>query len=488
MDVTLRSLRGSLAAFALAVVAWSTGCATAPPPLVDAAFATGQYAPARIAVLPPDVFVVLDQAGDNDPVQSAALGQAVSEQTVRAVDQALRARGYDVDLSARWDGIVGPDGSLLVNRDELGWLANGVLQFGNMRAGENAPPGSPYVAPELAAKVGWATQSDALLYVNVKGVATTSGKRAASVIAAVFIVVIVAAIVVMVALNAKGGGGGPGNGGGSGGWKGGGNASSVPRSGSVSGFRGGAPVAGGHAAAMPSGGGFHGAPTGGAPSGGAAAAMPSGGFHGTPGGAAGGMPSGNAMAHPGGAAAGMPSGNTAAGGMGNMAHPGGAAAGMPSGTAARSAPTGAWSGAPAGGAAPPAGGWRTGGAASGMPSSGAPTGGWRGGGAAPPPPPGAYTYGGGPRVGFGVGVVIPLDGPMYTHDGDVQHEDEIFAGDELYVSMTLVSTSDGRVLWHARQELDLDADDPADVDRMVQSFVGSLPPRGGFPPAPPPKH
>jgi len=482
VDVTLRSFRGSLVAFVLGVVAWSTGCATAPPPLVDAAFATGQYAPARIAVLPPDVFVVLDQAGDNDPVQSAALGQAVSEQTVRAVDRALRARGYDVDLSARWDGIVGSDGALLVNRDELGWLANGVLQFGNMRAGENAPPGAPYVAPELAAKVGWATQSDALLYVNVKGVATTSGKRAASVLAAVFIVVIVAAIVVMVALNAKGGGGGPGN---SGGWKGGGNASSVPRSGSVSGFRGGAPVAGGHAASMPAGG-FRGAPTGGAPSGGAASAMPSGGFHGTPGGAAGGMPSGNAMAHPGGAAAGMPSGNTAAGGMGNMAHPGGAAAGMPSGTAARSAPTGGWSGTPASGGAPSAGGWRGGGA----PTSGAPTGGWRGGGAAPPPPPGAYTYGGyggGPRVGLGVGIVIPLDGPMYTHDGDVQHEDEVFAGDELYVSMTLVSTSDGRVLWHARQELDLDADDPQDVDRMVQSFVGSLPPRGGFPPAPP-KH
>jgi hypothetical protein len=87
----------------------------------------------------------------------------------------------------------------------------------------------------------------------------------------------------------------------------------------------------------------------------------------------------------------------------------------------------------------------------------------------------------------GVGVVIPLDGPMYTHDGDVQHEDEVFAGDELYVSMTLVSSSDGRVLWHARQELDLDADDPQDVERMVQSFVGSLPPRGGFTAPPPPR-
>ena len=60
----------------------------------------------------------------------------------------------------------------------------------------------------------------------------------------------------------------------------------------------------------------------------------------------------------------------------------------------------------------------------------------------------------------------------------------MFAGDELYVSMTLVSSSDGRVLWHWRQELDLDADHPEDVDRMVQSFLTTLPPRGGF--APPP--
>jgi hypothetical protein len=95
-------------------------------------------------------------------------------------------------------------------------------------------------------------------------------------------------------------------------------------------------------------------------------------------------------------------------------------------------------------------------------------------------------YDGGPNVGIGVGigVVIPLDGPAYTHDGEVQHEDEMFAGDELYVSMTLVSTADGRVLWHARQELDLAADDPRDVDRMVQSLLRGLPPRGGFVPPP----
>ena len=153
--------------------------------------------------------MVVDQAGENDPVRSAALGQAVTVQTVRAVEQALRARGYDVDLSARWDGIVGSDGSVLVNRDELGWLANGVLQFGNSRASGQIPVAAPgYVAPELAAKVGWATQSDALLYVNVKGVATTGGKRAESVLAGVFIVFIILAVVLVIAANSKGGGGG----------------------------------------------------------------------------------------------------------------------------------------------------------------------------------------------------------------------------------------------------------------------------------------
>ncbi len=300
--MTLGWFRGSALALVVAVAAWSAGCATAPPPLVEAAFATGAYAPARIAVLPPDVFVVLDQAGQNDPVQSAALGQAVSAQTVRAVEQSLRARGYDVDLSARWDGIVGGDGSLLVNRDELAWLANGVLQFGNARAGNQAPAGAPYVAPELAAKVGWATQSDALLYLNIKGVATPSGKRAESVLAAVFIVFIVAAIVVLVALNSKGGGGSTRVELARRALTGGSPVARAPPP--ASGWRGAPPVGGGHAAAMPSGG-FHGAPV----SGGAAGGMPSGSAMARPGGAAGGMPSGSAMARPsGGAAAAMPSG------------------------------------------------------------------------------------------------------------------------------------------------------------------------------------
>ncbi|MDB4981149.1 MAG: hypothetical protein JWM82_1901 [Myxococcales bacterium] len=385
--MTLRTLRGSAVALVAACAAWASGCATQKP-LVDPVFASGAYAPARIAVLPPDVYVVLDQVGDNDDAKSAALGAAVSSQTVVAVEKALRARGYDVDLSSRWDGIVAQDGSVLVSRDELGWLANGVLQFANEEdapdkkpaaAGAPAPFVSRFVAPEIAAKVGWATQSDAVLYVNVKGVDTTNGKRAASILAGVFIVVIVAAIVLAIAASSKGG-----------------------------------------------------------------------------------------------------SGNSPGSGLGGGGKP------VPS--------TSVWRGTPTGGAsAPTKGTW------GGTPVASAPSGGaWRGGNAVARPagaPVYGGGYGGGPHVGVGifipigpVGGPVPLVGPAETHDGAVTHEDELFAGDELYVAMTLVATYDGRVLWHARQDLDLDADDPRDVDRMVQSFLGQLPARGAPAPAAPAKH
>ena len=90
-------------------------------------------------------------------------------------------------------------------------------------------------------------------------------------------------------------------------------------------------------------------------------------------------------------------------------------------------------------------------------------------------------YGGGPSIGVGVAVVVPLDGPAYTHEGTVEHEDETFAGDQVYVSMTMISAHDGRVLWHQRQSLDLDAQDPRDVDAMVRTFVDGIPLRGGLP-------
>lgn len=364
-------LRGSAPALALAALGWA-GCATAPPPMVDPGYAARAFTPGRIAVLPPDVFVVVDQVGDNDPAQSSALGAAVSAETLRAAEQALRGRGYDVDLSARWDGITARDGSLLVTRDELGALANGVVSFANSPAGgaAGAMTGPLLIAPELAAKVGWATQSDALLYVNVKGAVTTPGKRAASIVAGVFIVFVVVAIVLVIAASQKGGGGGGG----------------------TPGFHGGGPHGGSVTRAAPVGGGWH-------------------------------------------------------------------------GTAPGAAAGGGWRGAPPGT-----------GAAVAVPPARVAGGGWRGGGRPAPVPVGAPVYRGGGGVGIGIGVVIPLDGPVCTHDGSVDYDDPVFAGDELYVSMTLVSSYDGRVLWHARDHLDLEADQPVDVDQMVHAFLDGLPP------------
>ena len=363
--MSLSHLRGSALALMVAVFGWAAGCAVAPHPMVDPGYAARAYTPLRVAVLPPDVFVVVDQVGDNDPAMSAALGQQVSAQIVHVAEQTLRARGYDVDLSARWDGIYGQDGAVLVSRDQLGGLANGVLAFANGPAGApEATLGAPQViAPDLAGRVGWATQSDAVLYLNVKGAVTTPGKRTASILAGVFFVVIIAAVIVAVAASSKGGGNGGGSGWGHG-------AGGAPRAGSV----------------------------------------------------------------------------------------------------ARAPAPGAWHGTPVGGGGS---GWR------GTPTTGspAPASGWRGAGSAPRAPVGGRVYtGGGPHVGIGIGVVVPLDGPVYTHDGSVDYDDPMFAGDELYVSMTLVSTYDGRVLWHARDNVDLEADHPEHIDQMVHAFLDTLPP------------
>lgn len=320
--------------------------------MIDSSFAARAYTPARITVLPPDVFIVVDEVGDNDPARSAAMGQQVTAQAGKAIEQALRARGYDVDFSVGWDGVNGPDGSPVVTRDNLGALANGIVSFANSPegGGQGVMPMPRYVEPDVAARVGWATQSEALLYINVKGAVTTPGKRAASVFAAVFIVVIIAAIILAIAASSKGGGnrGGGGSNATGGGW------------------RGGTP--GTRAAPTPSG------------------------WRGTP-----------------------------SSGMRSVSPPG---------------------------RVPPLGGGRA-------------------------IPHGAPVY----RGGVGVGVIVPIGGPTYTHDGSVGYDDPWFAGDELYVSMTMVSTTDGRVLWHARDNLDLDADDPADVERMVHTYLGTLPPR-----------
>lgn len=354
------SLRRSGIAVTLAVLAWSAGCATAPRPAVEPTFAARTYTPIRIALLPPDVFMVLDEVGDNDPAKSEALRQAVFGEVVKFSMEAFRQRGYDLNLSARWDGIVGQNGQLLVGQDELASMANSILQFANgPDGGRQGPLTTPQIiAPDLAAKIGWATQSDAMLYVNVKGVTTSDGKRTAQVAGAVFIVVVVALIVLAILAEGKNGGGGsrgvPGSAGG-----GGGRSVAGPVT------RGAAPM-GGRGPAISSVGAPRGAPP-----------------------------------------------------LGRGFSPG-----------------------------PVGGGGRV------------------------------YRGGGGPHVGVGVGVMLPLDGPGYTHEGQVTHEDQWLGGDQMYLSMTLVNSSDGRVLWHLREDLDLDAEDPDDVQQMVNRVVRSIPLRG----------
>ena len=351
----------STPAFLLAVLGWSAGCATGPRPLVDSGYAARAYTPGRIAVLPPDVFVVLDQVGDNDPVKSAAIGQAVSAETTRAIDRALRNRGYDVNLLPRWDGVYGPDGTPVPGGESLEGLARSIIYFAGSTDGarEGAIGAPPRVAPELAAQVGAATQADAVLYINVKGVVTTPARQTATILTGVFIVVIVAAVILMLASQKGGGGHGVGRGG----------APSHVNGGN-GGWRAAPPLAGSSGSSM----------------------RPAS-WHG-----------GGAMAAP--------------------------------------------------RAAPPINNWR-----GGRPPLGLPRGG--------------PVYVGG---AVNLNIVVPLDEPVYTHDGSIAYDDPIFAGDELYVSMTLVSTYDGRVLWHASDALDLEANNPAHVDRMVQGFMNTLPP------------
>ena len=258
---------------------------------------------------------------------------------------------------------------MLVSREEMGGLANGVLAFANSPdgGGEGAMTTPRLVAPELAARVGWATQADAVLYLNVKGAVTTPGKRTASILAGVFFVVIVAAVILALAASSKGGG--------------------------------------------------------------------------------------NAT----------------------RARPGRRA--CRAGRAVARAPQRRWlardaarrrsrrRGAGQSGRRGRAGSQRRRRLARRRSRAG------RGAGRA-----GLHGGGGGPHLGIGVGVIVPLNGPVYTHDGNVDYDDPLFAGDELYVSMTLVSTYDGRVLWHTRDNVDLEADRPDHIEQLVRAFLDTLPP------------
>lgn len=353
----LARLRLAAATICLTAAVWSAGCAT-PRPMVEPVFAARTYTPARIALLPPAVFMVLDQYGDNDARQSWQLGRDVTQQLVPAIADQLKQRGYDVSLQARWDGIFDDNGQLLVPSNELGWLANSIVQFANSEfgGGQGEMKAPAFVTPELARKVGWATQSDALLYVNMKGVSVTKGKRTAQIIGTVFIVVIVAAIIALMIAQSREG-----------------RRSEVPGTGGGA-TRGGQPAAGSAFAGT-----------------GAMAAAP----------VAGARPTTAAVA-------------------------------------------------------PPVGRGRYGAD--------------RGGG---------RVYRSGPRVSsgvnVGVGVMVPMGGHEHTHQGRVADQDDMYAGDEVQVSLTLVSAHDGRVLWHIRDSVDIDPAKPPELQGFVQRYVGLLP-------------
>jgi len=360
------SPRAILAATLLATLGWAAGCATNP--MIEPAFAARTYTPARIAILPPAVFMVVDQYGDNDPQKNHALGQAVTQQTVALMSEELRRRGYDVNLQARWDGIYDGSGQLLVGGNELAWLASSIVQFANSDtgAGEGKMEAPAFIAPELARKVGWATQSDALLYVNMKGVAVSSGKRTAQVVGVVFFVVVIAVIVALLMAQNKGGGK------------------------SQSGVPAGTGTGGGKAVPM--------------------AAAPAG--------------------------AGVANAVTSGPGAPTTAH-----------------------------VVPPVG-----------------RGSYSGGG-------GGHVYRSSPRVSthVGIGVMVPIGSDRHTHEDPVVDEDELFAGDEIRVSMTLVSAQDGRVLWHIRDSVDVAPDKPPEVAAFVRKYMELIPPSlgAGQPPAAP---
>jgi hypothetical protein len=72
--------------------------------------------------------------------------------------------------------------------------------------------------------------------------------------------------------------------------------------------------------------------------------------------------------------------------------------------------------------------------------------------------------------------MIPVGDPVYTHEGTVADDESAFQGDDLNVSFTLVSAHDGRVLWHFRQNADVEVDNPAELDRFLRGVVATIPP------------
>ena len=85
---------------------------------IDPAFAARAYTPGRIAVMPPDVFLVLDQVGDNDPTESAALASRSRRRRCSHRRPACGGAGTTSISPPPGTAFTAPDGTLLVSADE----------------------------------------------------------------------------------------------------------------------------------------------------------------------------------------------------------------------------------------------------------------------------------------------------------------------------------------------------------------------------------
>ena len=109
---------------------WLGGCASAPRPMIDSSFAARAYTPARITVLPPDVFIVVDEGGDTIPRGPRRWASRSPHKRARRSNRRCVRRGYDVDF--RWAGTASTLRTAARSSPrQLGCDRNGIVSFAN---------------------------------------------------------------------------------------------------------------------------------------------------------------------------------------------------------------------------------------------------------------------------------------------------------------------------------------------------------------------
>ena len=89
-------------------------------------------------------------------------------------------------------------------------------------------------------------------------------------------------------------------------------------------------------------------------------------------------------------------------------------------------------------------------------------------------------YGPNLHVGFYTPIFIHSDRrrPHGGYQVEEESDDEL-QGDRLWLSFTLVSSKDGRVLWHSRQVVNLDATDHTVIEELMAEMMQSFPELSG---------